>query len=59
MPKPQPGRSWSATPSEPNDQLYGDRHGAVKDPGGNTWWIATHIEDVSEQELARRMAAAR
>jgi PhnB protein len=43
--------------SEPKDQLYGDRHGAVKDPGGNTWWIATHIEDVSEQELARRMAA--
>ena len=59
MPKPQPGRSWSAPPGEPKDQLYGDRHGGVKDPGGNTWWMATHIEDVSEQELARRMAAAR
>jgi PhnB protein len=44
---------------EPKDQFYGDRHGGVKDPCGNTWWLATHIEDVSEQELARRMAAAR
>jgi PhnB protein len=44
---------------EPKDQFYGDRHGGVKDPCGNTWWVATHIEDVSEEELARRMAAAR
>jgi PhnB protein len=41
---------------EPKDQFYGDRHGGVKDPCGNTWWVATHIEDVSEQELMRRMA---
>ncbi len=39
---------------EPADQFYGDRHGGVKDPGGNIWWIATHIEDVSEEEIARR-----
>ena len=45
--------------SEPKDQFYGDRHGGVKDPCGNTWWVATHIEDVGEEELARRMAAAR
>ena len=43
---------------EPKDQFYGDRHGGVKDPCGNTWWIATHIEDVSEQELMRRIAGA-
>src|SRR5262245_57405623 len=28
--------------SEPADQFYGDRHGGVKDPVGNLWWIATH-----------------
>lgn len=44
---------------EPADQFYGDRNGAVKDPGGNEWWIATHKEDVSPQEMQRRMAAQR
>ncbi|HXG41974.1 MAG TPA: VOC family protein [Dehalococcoidia bacterium] len=44
--------------AEPQDQLYGDRAGAVEDPVGNRWWIATHIEDVSPEELARRMSAA-
>jgi PhnB protein len=44
---------------EPVDQFYGDRSGAVKDPGGNEWWIATHKEDVSPQEMERRMAAQR
>ena len=34
---------------EPKDQFYGDR---------NWWWIATHIEDVSEEEMGRRMEAA-
>ena len=38
-------------------QFYGDRHGAVADPAGNTWWIATHVEDVSPEELARRSEA--
>ncbi len=36
---------------------WGDRNGAVKDPFGNTWFIATHIEDVSPEEVARRFAA--
>jgi uncharacterized glyoxalase superfamily protein PhnB len=39
---------------EPADQFYGDRNAGVKDPSGNSWWIATHIEDVSPEELARR-----
>jgi uncharacterized glyoxalase superfamily protein PhnB len=43
---------------EPKDQFYGDRHGGIADPCGNIWWIASHIEDVSQEELARRMAAA-
>lgn len=44
---------------EPADQFYGDRHGGVTDPEGTTWWIATHIEDVSEEEVQKRAAAAK
>jgi len=32
--------------SQPADQPYGDRVGAVKDPFDNIWYIATHIRDV-------------
>ncbi len=39
------------------DQFYGDRNGAVKDPCGNHWGIATHTEDVSPEEMKKRMAA--
>jgi PhnB protein len=42
---------------EPADQFYGDRSAGVKDPVGNHWWIATHKEDVSPDELARRAEA--
>lgn len=42
---------------EPKDQFYGDRSGGVEDPNGNYWWIATHIEDVSHEEIERRFAA--
>ncbi len=38
----------------PADQFYGDRHGGVTDSQGNNWWIATHVEDVSSEELERR-----
>ena len=41
---------------EPVDQFYGDRSGAVEDPAGNQWWIATRKEDVSSEELMRRAA---
>lgn len=44
---------------EPADQFYGDRHGGVTDPEGTTWWIATHIEDVSEAEVQKRAAVAK
>jgi PhnB protein len=33
--------------SEPVDQPYGDRNGAVKDAFGNTWYISTHVKDVA------------
>jgi uncharacterized glyoxalase superfamily protein PhnB len=36
------------------DLPSGERYGAVKDPCGNIWWIATHVEDVSPEEQARR-----
>jgi uncharacterized glyoxalase superfamily protein PhnB len=42
---------------EPADQFYGDRHGGVKDPAGNHWWIATHKEDVPPDELQKRAQA--
>jgi PhnB protein len=37
------------------DQFYGDRSGTVKDPFGHTWTIATHKEDVSLEEMQKRM----
>ena len=43
---------------EPKDEFYGDRTSGVKDPFGNLWWFGTHQEDVSLEEIARRMAAA-
>lgn len=42
---------------EPADQFYGDRSAGVRDPFGNHWFIATHIEDVSPEELTRREQA--
>ena len=36
--------------SEPADQPYGDRVGAVKDPFDNTWYLATHIREISAQD---------
>lgn len=38
------------------DWLYGDRSGTLKDPFGHVWTISTHMEDVSPEELERRMA---
>lgn len=42
---------------EPSNQFYGDRTAGVKDTHGNQWWIATHVEDVSREELEKRMKA--
>ena len=39
------------------DQFYGDRSGTISDPFGHVWTIATHTEDVSEDEMQRRLAA--
>jgi uncharacterized glyoxalase superfamily protein PhnB len=40
---------------EPADQFYGDRSAVVKDPCGNLWSVATHKEDVSREEMDRRV----
>ena len=39
------------------DQFYGDRSGVVEDPFGHIWTIATHVEDVSPEEMKKRMDA--
>jgi PhnB protein len=39
------------------DHFYGDRSGTLKDPFGHSWHLSTHTEDVSPEELNRRMAA--
>jgi len=44
--------------AEPAVQFYGDRSGGVKEPCGNTIWIASHVEDVAPDELQRRAVAA-
>jgi len=36
------------------DQFYGDRTGTLADPFGHVWSLATHVEDVSPQEVDRR-----
>jgi PhnB protein len=37
------------------DQFYGDRSGFLRDPFGHLWGIATHVEDVSPEEMQERM----
>lgn len=40
------------------NQFYGDRSGTLTDPFGHVWTISTHVEDVSEEEMAKRAEAA-
>jgi PhnB protein len=40
------------------DQFYGDRSGSLKDPFGHVWHVATHKEDVSPEDMEKRMAAS-
>jgi PhnB protein len=39
------------------DQFYGDRSGTLTDPFGHVWTVATHKEDVSPEEIDKRLAA--
>ena len=38
------------------DQFYGDRSGQFEDPFGHRWSVATHVEDISPEEMSRRAA---
>jgi uncharacterized glyoxalase superfamily protein PhnB len=40
------------------DMFWGDRYGIVEDPFGHRWSMATHIRDVSPEEMAAEMAKA-
>ena len=40
------------------DQFYGDRTGAIEDPFGHSWYLATHKEDLTPEEMGKRAAAA-
>jgi PhnB protein len=42
----------------PTDMFWGDRYSKITDPFGHEWSIATHIEDLSEQEMSERSTAA-
>jgi PhnB protein len=39
------------------NQFYGDRSGTIEDPFGHLWTIATHVEDLSPEEMEKRMAS--
>ena len=39
------------------DQFYGDRSGGVEDPFGHLWYIATHVEELTPEEINQRLAA--
>jgi PhnB protein len=41
------------------DQFYGDRSGFIQDPFGHLWGVATHVEDVTPQQLEERMKKAK
>jgi PhnB protein len=44
--------------SELEDMFWGDRFGTLADPFGHVWSVATHKEDLSEEEIAERSKAA-
>ena len=43
---------------EPQDEFYGDRMSGVRDSTGIKWYFATHVEDVSDEDMARRAEQA-
>jgi len=39
----------------PDNQFYGDRSAGVRDPQGNVWWLATHVEDMTLERFEERV----
>ena len=54
----QAQRAGATVVSELEDMFWGDRFGTVADPFGHVWAMATHKEDLSEEEMAERSKAA-
>ena len=50
-------RAGATSMREPADQFYGDRNAQVKDPLGNVWFIATHTQDMPQDEQLKRFEA--
>jgi PhnB protein len=50
-------KAGGSTVRDPENKVYGDRTAAIKDPTGNIWWIATHLEEVTHEETEKRMQA--
>ena len=49
--------SLGATEKRPLENMfYGDRTGSLIDPFGHIWYVSTHIEDVSQEEVRKRVA---
>ena len=48
-------KAGGTSEQEPTTQFYGDRTAAVRDPTGNIWWIASRVEEVSSEEMEKRM----
>lgn len=44
--------------TELSNNAWGDRGSRVRDPFGNIWWILTHVEDMDDEEMAKRMGEA-
>jgi PhnB protein len=51
------GAAGATVKAAPEDKFYGDRMSTLIDPFGHKWSVATHIEDVTEAEIERRIAA--
>ena len=39
------------------DQFWGDRTGCVEDPFGHQWWLATHVQDLTQEEIRKNAEA--
>jgi uncharacterized glyoxalase superfamily protein PhnB len=48
-------KAGATSVTELSTNAWGDRGSRIRDPFGNIWWIQTHIEDVAEEEIMKRM----
>ena len=51
-------KAGAAVTQEVEDMFWGDRFGSLKDPFGHVWSIATHVEDLTPQQIAERAKQA-